>query len=151
MTTTKKILFASGILQFALALFQAGIAFSPSLSLYFGAPESLVGSRLALMGTSFFVSGLLILFGLYALSGAGAIRPLPWLRQVLAVIGGIYLLRGLVLIPEVLVIAGVVVAAIPIAPRFVVMSACALAVGSLFVAGTVGGWASLSPGGDATP
>ena len=110
-----------------------------------------MGNRTALIGTSFFVSGFLILFGFYALSGAGTVRRLPWLRQMLIIISGIYILRGLVLIPEVLVIAGVVVTSIPIAPRFVVMSAAALTVGGLFAAGTVGGWATLSPGGDATP
>ena len=41
----------------------------------------------------------LFLWGLYAYSGAGLTRPLPWLKTGLMIIAIIYLLRGLAVIP----------------------------------------------------
>lgn len=142
MTKFKEMLVLSGVLSFAFALFQVIISFSPSLSLYFGAPEALVTNIYALVFTGFTVAGILSLFGLYAMSGAGCIRALPWLKQVLLVISGIYILRGLLLIPEFLVVTGAVQASIPVAPRFVAFSAGSLLMGMLFMIGTIGGWKS---------
>ena len=138
----KRILVLSGVLSFAFALFQVIISFSPSLSLYFGAPEALVTNTYALILVSFIVAGILSIFGLYAISGAGYIRALPWLKQMLVVISGIYILRGLLLIPEVLVVTGAIHMSIPIAPRFVVFSAGSLLMGLFFITGTIGGWNS---------
>ena len=140
----KHILVLSGVLSFGVALFQIIISFSPSLSLYFGAPEALVGNIHALIAVSFLVAGILGIFGLYAISGAGYIRSLPWLKQMLVVISSIYILRGLLLIPEILVVIGVFQISIPVAPRFVVFSAGSLAMGLLFISGTIGGWNSFS-------
>lgn len=138
----KHMLVVSGVLSFAVALFQIIIGFSPSLSLYFGAPEALSTNIYALIFVSFAVAGILGICGAYAISGAGYIRPLPRLRQVLVVIGGLYILRGLVLIPEFLVVAGVFQTSISVAPRFVAFSAASLLIGSLFITGTIGGWNS---------
>lgn len=41
-----------------------------------------------------FVMIIFLMFGLYGLSGAGVLRPLPFLRPMIFVIAGIYLLRG---------------------------------------------------------
>ena len=138
----KQLFVLSGVLSFACALFQIIISFSPSLSLYFGAPEALVTNIYALILVSFVVAGILSIFGLYAMSGAGYIRTLPWLKQMLVVISGIYTLRGLLLIPEVLVMIGVIQTSIPVAPRFVAFSAGSFLMGLFFITGTIGGWNS---------
>ena len=72
----KQRLTLAGIICFVLAVFQVVIGFFPSLSLYFGAPEALVKNIFALIVVSLFVAGVLVVFGLYALSGAGSIRKI---------------------------------------------------------------------------
>ena len=42
---------------------------------------------------------ILFFWGIAAFSGAGLIAPIPWLKPVLMIIAGIYLLRGVVIIP----------------------------------------------------
>ncbi|MCP4720932.1 MAG: hypothetical protein GY860_15875 [Desulfobacteraceae bacterium] len=138
----KQLLLVAGLLNFAIALFQAIISFSPSLSLYFGAPEALVINIYALIIVSLLIAGILAVFGLYAISGAGYIRTLPWLKQMLVAIGGIYILRGLLLVPELLIVIGVLHISIPVAPRFIVFSAGSLLIGLIFIIGTIGGWNS---------
>ncbi len=138
----KQILLAAGASCFVLALFQGILGFSPSLSLYFGAPEALVESIYTLIAVSLLIAGLLAVFGLYAFSGAGYIRTLPWLKQILAVISGIFILRGFLLIPEFLVVMGIYEISIPVAPRFVVFSLGSLLIGFIFITGTIGGWNS---------
>ena len=138
----RRMLIVSGVLSFTLAVFQIIIGFSPSMSLYFGAPEALARDVYALIFASFFVAGILVVFGLYALSGAGYIRPLPWLKQVLLAISGVFLLRGLLIIPEFLAVIGVVKTSMPSAPRFMVLSIGSLLMGFFFLTGTIGGWKS---------
>lgn len=140
----KQMLVLSGGFSFAIAIFQIIIGFSPSLSLYFGAPESLVRNIYALIIVSILIAGLLVIFGLYAISGAGYIRALPFLKQVLVMISGIYILRGLLVIPEVLVVIGAIQSSIPVAPRFIVFSIGSLLIGFFYISGTVYGWNSIS-------
>jgi hypothetical protein len=102
----------------------------------------LVKNIYALILVSFLVAGFMGISGFYALSGAGNIRTLPWLKQVLLIISGIFIMRGLLIIPELLVVMGVVQSSIPVAPRFVVFSIGSLLVGFLFITGTIGGWNS---------
>ena len=45
------------------------------------------------------IAAVFFVWGLYALSGAGAIRPVPLLHPVLIAVAAIYLLRGALLIP----------------------------------------------------
>ena len=45
------------------------------------------------------IAAVLGIWALYALSGAGAIRRLPLLRTALCIITGIYLLRGIAVLP----------------------------------------------------
>jgi hypothetical protein len=52
--------------------------------------HTLLPYALTVIVASFFIG-----FGLYALSGAGDLRPLPLLRSVIVAIAGVYLLRGL--------------------------------------------------------
>jgi hypothetical protein len=134
----------AGIICFVLALFQVVIGFFPSLSLYLGAPEALVKNSFALIVASLFVAGVLVVFGLYALSGAGSIRKLPFLKQGLVAISCVFVIRGLLLLPELLVAVGVFHVSIPVAPRFILFSLGSLFIGIIFIAGTIGGWSSFS-------
>ncbi len=140
MKNFKHILVAAGVLSFAVALFQMTIGFFPSLSIYFGAPESLAENPWNLIIVSFSIAAILAVCGIYALSGAGSIRPLPWLRPILVMISGFYILRGLLLVPELLVVIGIIDSSIQVAPRFVVFSIVPLLIGLLYFLGTVGGW-----------
>ncbi len=45
------------------------------------------------------IAALLASWGVYALSGAGIVRELPFLKQILIVITTVYLMRGLAFIP----------------------------------------------------
>jgi hypothetical protein len=45
------------------------------------------------------IASVLALWSAYALSGAGIIEPLPWLKPALTAITGIYLVRGLAIVP----------------------------------------------------
>jgi hypothetical protein len=136
----EKLLTLAGVLSFAVALFQALIEFSPSLSLYFGAPEALVKNVYALIMVSFLIAGILAGFGIYAISGAGHIRTLPLLNQVLIVTSIIYILRGLLVVPELIVVFGIIDVSIPVAPRFVLFSLGSLFIGLVYLTGTIGGW-----------
>ena len=72
----------------------------------------------------------------YAFSAAGLLRPLPFLRPLLIVIGVIYTLRGVVLVPQVVwFFAG----PRPIAGRHLVFSAISLVIGLLYLAGALVG------------
>lgn len=127
----------AGALCFLLAILHAVIGFSPGLSFYFGAPEALVQNKYALIGVCFLVAMILAVFGLYALSGAGRIPALPCLNQVLVIISGIFIFRGLIGIPEFLVVMGVIKTSIPIAPRFVFFSMVSLLEGIFFITGVI--------------
>ncbi len=140
----RQIFVLAGGLSFGVALFQAAIGFSPSLSLYFGAPRALVENIHILIIVSLTISAVIVLFGLYALSGAGCIRPLPWLKYILIGISGIYILRGLLLIPELFVLLKIFDISIPVAPRFVWFSLGSLLIGVMYLRGTIGGWHSFS-------
>jgi hypothetical protein len=71
-------------------------------------------------------------WALYAFSGAGFVRPLPWLRAVLIAVGVIYLLRGLAIIPEVSMVRS---EGYP--GQYVVFSSISLLAGGLYL---VGAW-----------
>ena len=45
------------------------------------------------------IAAMLALWSAYALSGAGILEPLTWLKQVLSTVTGIYLVRGLAIVP----------------------------------------------------
>lgn len=78
------------------------------------------------------ITGVFLLFGLYALSGAERIRPLPLLRGALWIIAGIYTLRGLVVAADVIaLIRGV---GYPV--RQAVFSGISLAIGLVHIFGT---------------
>jgi hypothetical protein len=71
---SRNFLTLGGIRRFAVASFQAGIGFSPPLSLCFGAPEALVKNIYVLIPVCFPLAGIIAVFGIQALCGAGHIR-----------------------------------------------------------------------------
>ena len=144
MTRSKQLLLGAAILSFAIALFQAVLSFSPSLSRFFGAGE-LAANPLLLLVTSLAVTMVFAVFGLYALAGANTIPRLPLLRTGLVAIGVIFTLRGLFLLPELLVMMGVLPAPEPVPPQAVLSSVVALATGVLYLLGTAASWKRLQP------
>ena len=103
---------------------------------YFGAAQL---SYLALQGSlippveTLLLAAVFAVCGFYALSGAGLLRRLPLLRPALLAIGGVYALRGMIVILDIIrLFRG------PIYPfRQTVFSALALAIGVIYLAGTL--------------
>ncbi len=143
MNHLEKQLMLGGTLCFIFAIFQVAIGFSPSLSLYFGAPESLVSNPGMLIIVSLMIGLLMAVFGLYGFSGAGKMIQLPWRRQILLGIGILFVLRGLLILPEILVVLNLIDSPIPVAARFIYFSIGALLVGAIFIKGAIGQWDSL--------
>ena len=135
-------LIAGGTLSAIAALFHLGcIVFGASWFRYLGA-----GERMAQMATAgqwyptvaaLMIASVLIVWSLYAFSGAGVIPRLPLLRWVLCAITGIYVLRG--------------AAFIVIVPYFpgnsmmfwVVSSSICLAIGIVHLVGITTAWHQL--------
>jgi hypothetical protein len=84
--------------SFFMAVCQTVISISPAAAAYFQAPPPLLENRLRLFLFGESAALIMVIFGLYALSGAGSIRRLPLLRLGLAGISSLYLLRGLFII-----------------------------------------------------
>jgi hypothetical protein len=143
----RRLLFASGLASLALALLHAVLIFvGPPAYRYFGAGEAM--ARQAESGSlepgavTLAIAAVLSMFGLYALSGAGAVRRLPLLRTFLVAITVIYTLRGLSLFAQAWAWLR-----FPdrMPPRFVVFSAAALTLGLLHLAGLLRSWRRLRP------
>ena len=96
------LLLAGGYFSLAFAAFQvSAIGWSPSAVRYFGGPADLRIERPILYALLCLAVGAIVaVFGVYALSGAGKIRRMPLLRTVLISVTAIYLLRGLLFIPQ---------------------------------------------------
>ena len=76
MNRPSKILILAGVLSFCAAIFQTAIAIVPAWSAAFGASDALVSNPPLLLTSGLLVTLLLVIFGLYGLSGAGVIRRL---------------------------------------------------------------------------
>ncbi len=133
----------AGLLSLAVALFQVALGISPALSIYFGAPPDLLANPAALLITSLVVALIFAIWGLYGLSGAGLLRRLPLLRLGLLVIGAIYTLRGLLLIPLLLAGLGLLPSPEPILPQALLASLVSLLIGCLYLVGAIAAWRDL--------
>jgi hypothetical protein len=106
----------------------------PAWYRFFGAGESL--AQLADQGSPIpgiitaLIALVLMLWSLYAFAGAGLIRHPPWLKQILILITGIYLLRGSALLPLTLFMPHAVDSFL------IVSSLICLAIGMLHYSGT---------------
>jgi hypothetical protein len=94
-------------LSFSMAACQTVISVWPAAAEYFQAPPKLLNDRVRLFVVGEAAALIPMLFGLYALSGAGVIRRLPLLRTALVGIGSLFLLRGLFIILTFLVALGI--------------------------------------------
>ena len=104
MKKANKFLLFAGVLSSVAALLHIAIIIGgPQWYRFFGA-----GKELALMAENgswypavitFGIAVVLLIWTLYAFSGAGLIRRLPFLKAGLVVISAIYLIRGIVFIP----------------------------------------------------
>ena len=83
------------------------------------------------------IAGVLLVWALYALSGAGVIRRLPLLRTVLCGVTAVYLLRGVAFVPLMPLFPG------NSATFWVVSSAICLAFGLVHLAGLRQAWSRL--------
>jgi hypothetical protein len=104
MATRNKWLIAGGGLSAAAAALHVGVILGgPSWYRFFGAGEEM--ARMAERGSArpaliaAFIAAMLAVWAAYAFAGAGLIRRLPLMRTALVLIAAVYLLRGLVLLP----------------------------------------------------
>lgn len=97
------LLTGAGLSALAALLHLACIVAGPAGYRFLGAGEDM--ARMASAGHWYpaaltsAIAGILLVWCLYALSGAGLVRRLPLLRWVLLAVTGIYLLRGLAFLP----------------------------------------------------
>lgn len=137
---SNKFLPVAGAMTLAVALFQFVLTFSPLLSRSFGAPEIVYSNLPLLYTSSLLVTALFIAAGLYAFSGAGAIRRLPMLRTGLVVISVVFTLRGMAFVPEFLIVTGYLDLPIIVTPQTISVSAVSLIIGITYIGGTISGW-----------
>jgi hypothetical protein len=107
MHTGNRLLITAGVITGAAALLHlAMILGGPDWYRFFGAGEEM--AKLAASGSTYptmNAAGIAIILGiwtLYAISGAEVIRRLPFLRTVLVLVAAVFLMRGIVGVPMVL-------------------------------------------------
>jgi hypothetical protein len=88
------------------------------------------------------LAAIFLAWGCFALSGAGRIRRLPLLRLGLVFIGSVYTLRG---VPALFQLVQLARAPDPLLARNTTFSAVSLAIGLLYLIGTVLAWPALGP------
>lgn len=138
------LLILAGVLSFCAAIFQAVIAFVPEWSAAFGAGDALASNPPLLLTLGLLVALVLVIFGLYGLSGAGVIRRLPLLRLGLLVIGLLYPLVGVNFIFQVLALLGILPSTQPVPIYQVLVSFGALVAGLAYLIGLAVSWRRLS-------
>jgi hypothetical protein len=124
--------------SFFMAIFQTVVSLSPAAAAYFQAPPPLLENRLQLFLIGEGAALIFVVFGLYALSGAGSFPRLPLLRLGLIGISSLYLLRGLFFILTVLTLLGILEGEILV--QGVVSHLVFLAAGIAYAVGTVLNW-----------
>lgn len=134
-TRSRSVLILAALFSFGIALLHIVIiGIGPPGYLYFGAAEmaqlSAQGSRVPALVT-WGLTAVFTVFGLYALAGAGVLRRLPFVQAGVVLIGGIYTLRGLVVILDLVRLSRD--AGYP--ERQTVFSAVSLSVGLMYLAG----------------
>ena len=141
------LLSACALADFALALLHVVCLFTgEATARFFTAPRPVIelirsGSWL-IVPVCLAVVAVLGVFGLYAWSAAGRMRPLPWLRGGLVAVGVIFTLRGVALVPQTILMLkypGALPWQVP------VFSVVALALGLAHLAGAKQRWRDLAP------
>ena len=138
------LLILAGVLSFCAAIFQAVIAFVPEWSATFGAGDALASNPPLLLTLGLLVALVLVIFGLYGLSGAGIIRRLPLLRLGLLAIGLLYSLVGINFIFQVLAMLGILPSAGSMPIYLLLVSFGALVAALAYLIGLAANWKRLS-------
>jgi hypothetical protein len=138
------LLILAGVLSFCAAVFQLVIALVPEWSAALGAGDALVSNTPLLLTSGIFVTFLLVIFGLYGLSGAGVIRRLPLLRFGLLAIGLLYSLVGINFIFQVMAMLGILPSTGPTPVYIVLVSFGALVAALAYLIGLAINWKRLS-------
>lgn len=139
-------LLAGAAASFALVLLHLGVIVvgAPAYA-YFLAGEQMVDLAQAHSLTPTLVTGavafVFAVFGCYALAGAGLLE-LPATRVLVAAIGCIYTLRGLLIVPEALMVHF-----LDRPVRALFFAAVALAIGVIHLVGVARRWTALAPPG----
>jgi hypothetical protein len=142
MKTKNILLIFAGILSFCAAIFQAVIAFVPEWSAAFGA-DALASNPPLLLTLGLLVTFVIVIFGLYGLSGGGVIRRLPMLRLGLLVIGLLYSTVGILFITQVLVVLGILPSTQAVPIHLLLISFGAFVAALAYLIGLMVGWKQL--------
>jgi len=128
------LLLVGGIFSLAFALFQVSAIWWPlSVIEYFTGPVQLSVEKPRMYAVlCLVVAALMAVAGLYSLLGANTLRRLPLLRSVLIAVTVVYLLRGLFIVPQWLIVDRH-----PEMFRILVFSLISLAVGLIHMVGVV--------------
>ena len=137
------VLITGGVLSGAASVLHLAVIIGgPDWYRFFGAGEGM--ARLAEQGAwtpaaiTLGIATVLAIWAAYAFSGAGLIPRLPLLRTALVLISAVYLLRGLVLIPALVLNPG------GVTPFVIWSSLIVLVYGLAYAVGTWTAWSSLS-------
>lgn len=149
-----RLLLAGGALTGAASLTHLAIILGgPDWYRFFGAGERM--AQFAARGSIYptvvtaGIAAILGVWALYALSGAGVIRQLPFLRLALSLIAAVYLARGILGVPVVLFVEHPYTNELRERMTFmVVSSAVCLFLGLCYAAGAAAVWKRSSPLGD---
>lgn len=138
------LLIVGAVLSGVAALLHIGIVIGgPAWYRFFGAGESFASAAAAgRWWPALITLGIVSVLGLwaaYALSGAGVIQPLPLLKLALVLITAAYLLRGLALVPVLLV------ARSQVTPFLFWSSVICIGYGAFHLFGLIQVWSRLSP------
>jgi hypothetical protein len=137
------ILALAAALTIAAAVFQIAVGLNPSWSSSFGAPAWLVARPTMLFAASVLVAALLAVSAAYAASGAGYLRGLPLLRTALVIIGAMFLLRGLVVVPLLLAVFGLGRAPENVPGTALWSSAAFMLLALLYLGGALANWRTM--------
>jgi len=128
----------AGFLSLAVALLHVVMAFIPRVARYFGAPEQLLSAgRVAFALVTLLIAAVFALWGLYGLSGAGWLAPLPLLRPALVTIGAIYFSRGAFILPQLLTVIRLATFKVPTERQHILSSAASLTIGIAYLVGII--------------
>jgi hypothetical protein len=137
-------LLAGAAASFALVVLHLGVIVvgAPAYA-YFLAGQRMVDLAEAHAITPTLVTGslafLFLVFGLYALAGAGLLR-LPATRVLVAAIGCVYTLRGLLIVPE-----AIMVHFLDRPVRALFFASVSLIIGVVYLIGVARRWSALAP------
>lgn len=141
-----RFLIAGGVLSAAASILHLAVIIGgPDWYRFFGAGERM--ARMAEQGSwtptviTLGIAAVLAVWSAYAFSGAGLIPRLPLIRTALVLISAVYLLRGLVLIPALVVNRG------EPSPFILWSSLIVLVYGITYAVGTVLAWSVLGKDG----